>query len=241
MIVGSPDIREKTPPITVQYRVCAVDTEGATSAYCEGVIRDVINNYPPTISDADSHLGVKVKPFSQSYSVSDVENHDISIALAIDGVNIGNHTALPFNTYTVNVDGATWLRLSNGTHTLTITATDVYGGESVRTYTFIKQVNSCTVENTLAYESDTRPVRVKLSITREVPVGADFTVYVCNNGFDVTPTWEDATEAVEANEAYMFGNESTSDGRWGIKVRVVLSRSNAEGACYVSYIGGNFD
>ena len=227
--------------VTVQYRVCAVDTEGATSAYCEGVIRDVINNYPPTISDADSHLGVKVKPFSQSYSVSDVENHDISIALAIDGVNVGNHTAVPFNSYAVNVDGVNWLKLSNGTHTLTITATDTYGGKSVRTYTFVKQVDTCTVENTLAYESDTRPVRVKLSITREVPVGANFAVYVCNNGFDSVPTWEDATEAVEANEAYMFENGSTSNGRWGIKVRAVLSRNNAEGACYISYIGGNFD
>jgi hypothetical protein len=226
---------------TVQYRVCAYDPNGARSDYTTSEIRSVINNDPPTISGTDGNLGVKSEGFSQTYTINDVDGGSITVTEAIDGVAIRSYIATLGSTNTFKVTDSTWLKQSNGSHTMTITATDQVGDTTVRTYTFAKSVDSFTVMNTTPYDSDVKPSRVKLSITRSIPAESTFTVYVCNNGYDASPTWEDATEAVVGGVAHAFTNNSKTAGMWGVSVKVVVARGAGEGPCYVSYIGGNFE
>ena len=124
---------------------------------------------------------------------------------------------------------------------MTITATDSFGSTTVRTYTFTKLVNSFSIQNASPMMADTRPSRIKIGVTRNIPPEATFKVYVCNNGYDSVPTWEDATSSVTGNLIHIFENTTKTAASWGVLVKVEVDRGLAEGACYVSQIGGNFE
>ena len=122
-----------------------------------------------------------------------------------------------------------------------IKANDGSNSTTVRTYTFTKSVNSFTIQNTTPYTSNTRPTRIKITVTRSIPAESDFKVYVCNNGFDTSPTWEDATTSVTGGLVHVFENTTKKGTNWGVIIKVVVTRGEGEGACYVSQIGGNFE
>ena len=226
---------------TVQYRVCAYDTQDARSAYQTSASRTVINNQAPVISGSDGNLGTKTAGFSQTYTVSDADNDSVTVEERIDGVLIRSFVVTLGATNAFAVTDSTWLMQTNGSHTMTITATDSFGNSATRTYTFTKSVNSFTIVNTVAYSADVRPTRIKVTVTRNIPAESSFKVYVCNNGNDASPTWEDATSSVTDGLVHIFENETKTAPTWGVKVKVEVNRLDGEGACYVSQIGGNFE
>lgn len=225
---------------TVQYRVKATDPSGASSDYKYTNTLNVVNNNAPVISGSDSNLGVKSDGFSGTYKVTDANNNTVTVTELIDGVQIRSLVATLGADITYGITGTTWLALPNGSHTLTIRATDGID-TSVRTYTFTKLVTSFAVRNTNPWASDTMPTRIMVVVTRNIPAGATFKVEVCNNYFDSDKVWEDATAAVTSGLVHVFSNKTKTASQWGVVVRVTVNRNNAAGACYVSAIGGNFE
>lgn len=225
---------------SVSYRVKAIDPSGDSSEYFVSPDATVINNYAPVISGADSNLGVKSKGFTGAYTVTDANNNVVTITEAIDGVQIRSLVATLGSTITYSVTDNTWLALSNGSHTLTIRATDGID-TTVRTYTFTKLVDSFTIQTSKPWDSIERPSRIMLVVTRNIPSTATFKVEVCNNGYDVYPTWEDATDAVRSGLVHVFTNNTNVAGKWGVRIKVTVERNGATGACYISAIGGNFE
>ena len=225
---------------SVQYRVKATDPSNASSAYITSTSRTVVNNNAPVIDGADANLGVKSEGFTGTYKVTDVNNNSVTVTESIDGVQIRSLVVTLGATNTYGITGNTWLALPNGSHTLTIRATDGIDS-SVRTYTFTKLVDSFTIRNSTPWASTSMPTRIMLVVTRNLPSGATFKVEVCNNGNDTTPTWEDATDAVRSGLVHVFSNVVKTSGQWGVVVRVTVNRNGATGACYVSAIGGNFE
>ena len=69
----------------------------------------------------------------------------------------------------------------------------------------------------------------------------DPVTYLWNNGFDTSPTWEDATTSVTGGLVHVFENTTKTGAAWGVIIKVVVTRGEGEGACYVSQIGGNFE
>lgn len=226
---------------SIQYRVCAYDNQGANSGYAVSAIKTILNNRVPVISGTDSHLGNKTEGFTQTYSVTDADGDVVTVVEAVDGNTIRSYAVTLGADNSFILNGEDWLRLNNGSHTMTITATDIVGNVVVRTYTFVKTNYSLTVQNTTPYEADTRPTRIKLTITRSIPSGAILEVYVCNNGFDTNPTWENASSAIKSGLVYVFQNTIKTASSWGVRIKVVINRNGAEGACYISQIGGNFE
>lgn len=226
---------------TVQYRVCAYDSQGATSDYQTSASRTVINNQPPVISGSNANLGTKSEGFTQTYTVTDADNDSVTVDELLDDEPIRSYVVTLGETNTFYVTGSTWLQLSNGSHTMKIKANDGSNSTTVRTYTFTKSVNSFTIQNTTPYTSNTRPTRIKITVTRSIPAESDFKVYVCNNGFDTSPTWEDATTSVTGGLVHVFENTTKTGTNWGVIIKVVVTRGEGEGACYVSQIGGNFE
>lgn len=224
----------------VQFRVKAIDSLGASSGYIESTRRIVINNNAPTISGSNSSLGVKSSGFTQTYTILDGENNPVTIVEAIDGEQIRSYVATLNATNTFSVTGNTWLRLANGNHTMTITATDGIDS-SVRTYTFVKSVNSFTIQNNNPIPASTRPTRIKVIVSKTIPAEATMKVEVCNNGYDSAPSWEDATASMNSGLVYLFSNTAKTTNQWGVKIRVTVNRNGGSGACYVSSIGGNFE
>lgn len=225
---------------SVAYRVKATDPQGASSAYTISATKTVVNNNAPVISGADSGLGVKSSGFTGTYTITDANNNAVTVTESIDGVQIRALVATLGQAITYGVTGNTWLALPNGSHTLTIRATDGIDS-TVRTYTFTKLVDSFTIQNSTPWVSTTRPSRIMLVVTRNIPSGATFKVEVCNNGLQGSPTWEDCTDAVKSGLVHVFSNQSNLAASWGVRVRVTVARNGAAGACYVSAIGGNFE
>lgn len=227
---------------SVAYRVRAYDSAGAESANTTSPTRTVVSNTPPTISGSDSDLGAKTGAFSQAYTVTDVDSgQTITVVEKIDGVQKRSYTATSGQEYTFNVTADEWVKLSNGSHTLTITATDNYGGAATRTYTFSK--NETEIEITLAtpLPADAMITKAIMSVTRQIPAGAEFAVEVCNNGNDDSPTWEDVTQAVNSGSKFFLSNEEKTAENWGFNFRIKVKRNSASGDCFISSVGGNFE
>lgn len=225
---------------SIQYRVRALDNKEAYSGYTTSPVVTIVNNAPPEISGTDSNLGVKSEPFSVGYSVTDVEGDTVTVTEAINGVQMLSRSVTLGQSYSCLVEGTEWLKLSNGTHSLSITATDNLGNSSTRVYTFTKSVSSFSIVSEPMF-STTMPTRISLSVIKNIPMAASFKVEVCNNGIDETPTWEDATDMVLGNMVHSFTNTSKTSDSWAVRVKITVDRNDGEGACYVSSIGGNFE
>lgn len=183
-------------------------------------------------SSYDSYYQFFVYPY-----IDDVLKVRIDLETAVES---GSDNRLE-TTKTFSVTGDTWLSLSNGVHTMTITATDSFGNTATKSYYFTKNITSFMVENATPMLSSTMPTRMAISVYRNIPPEALFKVEVCNNGNDVSPTWEDATSSVEKHLAHVFSNTSKSASDWGVCIRVTVDRNGADGSCYVTAIGGNFE
>lgn len=225
---------------SVAYRVKATDPSGESSAYTNSATMTVINNNAPVISGADANLGVKSEGFTGTYTITDANSDAVTVTEAIDGVQIRALVATLGSTITYGVTENTWLALPNGSHTLTISATDGID-TTVRRYTFTKLVDNFTIQNSTPWQSANMPSRIMMVVTKNIPSAATFKVEVCNNGYDTSPTWEDATDAVVSGLVHVFANKTKTATNWGVKFRVTVERNGAAGACYVSAIGGNFE
>lgn len=226
---------------TLQYRVKAVDSFNNESSYTTSATRAVIHNLPPAISGVDGNLGVKTDAFNYQYTVTDPESNGVTIQEKINGVLTKTYNATLGTAVNMEVKGVNWVKLAQGSHTLSITATDTYGGSVTRTMTFTKQVDRLLVELTTPLEATAMPTRINIDAVAQVPAGAEFSVMVCNNANDPSPAWEDATEAVLAHLAHVFTNKMKQATNWGVNIRVSVIRSEALGDCYITGIGGNFE
>ena len=226
--------------VSVRYRIKATDSLGESSAYATSATVSVINNNAPVISGADGNLGVKSDDFTGTYTITDANSDTVTVTEAIDGVRIRSLVATLGQEITYGVTENTWLALPNGSHTLTISATDGID-TTVRTLVFTKLVETLKIQNSAPWDLSTKPSRIMLVITRNIPSTATFKVEVCNNGYDAAPTWEDATDAVRSGLVHVFNNTKRTATKWGVLVRVTVERNGATGACYVSAIGGNFE
>ena len=225
---------------TLQYRVKAFDAVGAESAYKTSSTQNVIPNSPPEISGSDGDIGVKSGAFTQAYTITANSGITITAVEKIDGVEKRSYNPESGVEQTFSVTADDFVVLTNGQHTLTITASDQYGATSTRTFTFSR--NESKIEFTREpMRADAQPERFKATISCVIPDGASIKIYVCNNGFDENPTWEDATSAVLGKLTYHFTNTTKTAENWGVNVKVCVDRNGATGDCYISGMGGNFD
>lgn len=226
---------------SAQYRIKAVDPRGLESAYVTTDSRTIKNNHAPVIRNVNVNLGSKSEEFSRIYELYDADGDELTVTEAVDGNIIRSFTRSGTTSQTqIDIKGETWLALANGSHTATITASDG-DASTVGTLSFVKNVDSFSIENTAAFEVSTQPTRIVLQITKSIPAESTIKIEVCNNGNDASPTWEDATSVLLSNLVYTFENTHKTASSWGVKVRIRVERNGASGACYISGIGGNFE
>lgn len=228
---------------TAAYRVRAYDTENAQSGYAVSDTRTIINNTPPSISGEDSQLGTKNEPFSLTYSVSDPDGDTITVTEKLDNQVLRTFTAEAGKEYQVTLDTDRFLQILNGSHTLTVTATDAPGESAVRTWTWTKNITHISIVKKVPKEpADGRcPYKCLLNLNSVIPTGALVTVEVCNNGFDQQPIWEECTTGARAGDVIFFSNRTKTADKWGVNFRVTINRSGASGDCYVTGVSGNFE
>ena len=227
----------------VQYRVKAYDTKDAESDAVTSPIRTVIHNIPPEISGEDADLGTKSDEFQITYTVTDEDNEPVTVAEKIDGKVIRTYDVELGAENTMRIEGEHWLSLLNGPHTAEIIATDTKGASITRTYTFTKHITKSTLTLAEPLPADDMITRAIISMVRNIPPGAKFKVYVCNNGYDEEPTWEDITQNVETGSKFFFTNETKTAAEWGFNIKVEIERGTADPSeeVYIRSIGGNFE
>lgn len=212
-------------------------------------------NAVPTISGANTNLGTidtdledAVLGFKHTYSVNDTDSIDsVTVTEYIDNTSVRSYVATKNATNALDVTGNTWLKLTNGTHTLKITATDGFATVT-RTVTFVKSVNKIVVTRSTPIAASERPSQIIVSVIKHIPEEARMTVEVCNNGFDAAPVWDELdASSISSGLAHTFSNGKDGKpyvctaGKWGVNIRVTVKRNGGEGACYISEIGGNFE
>ncbi len=196
----------------------------------------VLTQVPPVISGSNTDLGEKNEGFIQTYIITDADNDPVTVTEYIDNVKVNSYVATLDATNSIAVTGTTWLKLTNGVHTLKITATDGFD-ESSRIITFTKSVTKLVVQRVTPFDSSNRASSVLVNVVKVLPAGATMKIEACNNGYDDSPTWETIVEGVISP----LRNETKSASQWGINVRVTVDRNGASGACYITEIGGNFE
>ena len=238
--------RSFSDPITygwtsVQYRVKAYDAAGAESAYTTSAARDVINNRPPVISGSDGDLGsyTNAAP-SFDYTVTDADGHQVTAVERLDGTKVKEYTVTLGEANSFSIGADEWQKILNGSHTITITATDAKDASTVRTMTFTKAVSAVEFEQTLAMAADDMPTKALVNIQGNFPTGCTLQVWICNNGNDASPTWEDITTKVLSSQKHFFTNTAKTADNWGVKIKVKLLRGSATETCYIQSVGGNF-
>jgi hypothetical protein len=226
---------------SVQYRVKAYDAAGAESAYTTSAVRTVTNNRPPVISGSDGSLGSynNTAP-TFDYTVTDADGHQVTVVERLDGVKQKEYAATLGQSNTFAISAEAWQKILNGSHTITITATDAKNESAVRTMNFTKAVTSVEFVQTVAMTADAMPTKALVNIQGNFPAGCTLQVWICNNGNDASPTWEDITTKALNGQKHFFTNTTKTASDWGVKVKVKLLRGSATETCYIQSIGGNF-
>lgn len=225
----------------VTYRVKAYDNLGDESGYTTSPTRTVDNNTAPTITcDSSGDLGDKAAGFSITYSVDDVDGDTVTVVEKMDNVQKRSYTATLEAENSFDVTGEYFMKLLNGDHTMTITATDSAGKSSTLTLTFTKTVHtlSITLETPMAVSD---PItKMVQNIVRSIPADATFQVLVTNNANDTEPVWEDATQSIISGLNFLFENQTAANGP-AFNFKITAARGPSGQGGFISSIGGAFE
>ena len=225
---------------TVMYRVKAYDSYNAQSGYTTSTKRTVDNNTTPTITTSSAaNLGTKSSGFTISYSVDDKDAGDtLTVTEKLDGTTKRTYTATRKTTNSFAVTGEYFQKITNGSHTMTVTVTD--GKATVtKTFTFTKAVTAASITLAKPMEADAQITLCAITVSGLIPADAVFKVEVTNNGKDSSPVWEDATTEARNGRNHLFTNQTAANG-FAFNFRVTAERGASGESGYIASIQGGF-
>lgn len=225
---------------TVMYRVKAYDSYDAQSGYTTSTKRTVDNNTAPTITTSSAaNLGTKSSGFTISYSVDDEDAVDtLTVTEKLDGTTKRTYTATRKATNSFAVTGEYFQKITNGSHTMTVTVTD--GKATVtKTFTFTKAVTAASITLAKPMEANAQITLCAITVGGLIPADAVFKVEVTNNGKDSSPVWEDATTEARNGRNHLFTNQTAANG-FAFNFRVTAERGASGESGYIASIQGGF-
>ena len=225
---------------TVMYRVKAYDSYNAQSGYTTSTKRTVDNNTTPTITTSSAaNLGTKSSGFTISYSVDDKDAGDtLTVTEKLDGTTKRTYTATRKTTNSFAVTGEYFQKITNGSHTMTVTVTD--GKATVtKTFNFTKAVTAASITLAKPMEADAQITLCAITVGGLIPADAVFKVEVTNNGKDSSPVWEDATTEARNGRNHLFTNQTAANG-FAFNFRVTAERGASGESGYIASIQGGF-
>lgn len=198
-------------------------------------------NTAPTVSTDGAALGRKNAAFAWKYTVRDADGDTLTVTEKLDGKTTATRTGVASGTaltFEQAADAAGFQRVLNGSHTLTVEASD--GKETTSaSATFTKAVHaaSVTLAEPLTVEGDIT-VAV-LQVTGSIPDDAMFKVEVTNNANDPSPAWQNATAEVQKGANIVFSNKTAANGS-AFNFRISVSRGASGTGGYIEAVSGAF-
>lgn len=204
----------------------------------------VSTNTPPTITSTSGasgvNLGSKTAAFSFKYTPNDADGDKLTVTEKLDGVvkktrtNVTSGTQLTFECAST---AAEFQKILNGSHTITIEASD---GKASATFTatFTKAVHKATttLKTPLAVSGDI--TAAVMSVVGQIPAGAVYKVEATNNAKDTSPVWQDVTAEVKSGANIVFTNKTAANGA-AFNFRITVERGTSAGG-YISGVSGAF-
>lgn len=180
-------------------------------------------NTAPVINyTGNNNLGVINSKPTIKYTVTDAEGDKITITERLNGKVLQTYTVNAGTACTVNIPNMSWLGCGNSTNTIEINARDTAGGSSNKTITFTRAIDRIEVI--------TNPIKTDKAVTKiSLEVGwntanASGQVFVCNNAYDASPTWENMTNSVGSSLVYNLTNTTKTAAEWGVSVKVIVKK-----------------
>mgnify|MGYP004608070611 CR=1 FL=1 len=199
------------------------------------------NSAPFITYTGQADLGELTTKPSITYSVKDNEGDAITVTEKLNGEVINQFSATTNTNYTVGITDTFWLTCGSNTNTVEIIASDALGGSSSKTITFSRKITKLQIVMKNAIETDAKATKILVS-PQWTTTGGVGKVEVCNNGFDSNPTWEDATTMVVLNRPYLFSNSSKTASKWGIKIRITVTKNQGyDGEVAIFGFGGAYE
>ena len=190
-----------------------------------------------SISGSDGDKGNIWLTPTLTYQVSDTGETACSVVEKIDGTTTATRSNVSLDT-DITVDMTDFDRLTDEQqHTIQITATNADSQSAVREWTFTKLYDKlCFYSNSV--ETDQAAEKIHVVVDYVKTGSPTLKVEVTNNSEAVSPTWEDATTAVLANEVYEF--VSTPQADFGVAVRITLTKNSSTERVYVKDYGFSY-
>ena len=180
-------------------------------------------NTAPVINyTGNNNLGIISSKPTIKYTVTDAEGDRITITERLNGKVLQTYTVSSGTSCTVNIPNMSWLGCGNSTNTIEINARDTAGGSSNKSITFRRAIDRIEVI--------TNPIKTNKAVTKiSLEVGwntenASGQVFVCNNAYDTSPTWENMTSSVGSNLVYNLTNKTKTASNWGVSVKVIVKK-----------------
>ena len=195
-------------------------------------------NTAPTVSTDGAALGRKNAAFAWKYTVRDADGDTLTVTEKLDGTTKRTYTATRKTTNSFAVTGEYFQKITNGSHTMTVTVTD--GKATVtKTFTFTKAVTAASITLAKPMEADAQITLCAITVGGLIPADAVFKVEVTNNGKDSSPVWEDATTEARNGRNHLFTNQTAANG-FAFNFRVTAERGASGESGYIASIQGGF-
>ena len=193
-----------------------------------------------SISGVDTNIGNKWQPFSFTYQVNDSNSNAISVTELVDDEEVRKIEVAPQNEdITFNLSGFDMLD-NEASHRMTIKVVNSEGAEANRFIDFRKLYKELKFE-IKPVETDAPAKKIMVNLDYGKTGNPDVKIEVTNSAYNAQPVWEDATEAFKNKSVYKFTNKEFDTERYGVSVRVTVSKNTNTERVYVFAIGYSFD
>lgn len=207
-----------------------------------------------TISGSDVNLGSVWTQIEYKFSFADSDGGAITLCEYIDGELARSIADAPQNVETT-FDLSSWSDLEiEKEHTLKISCISSSGGEAERIIKFTKIADELSFE-IRPMETDAPAEEILVKLNYEKTGSPTVKVEVTNAAFNFNDTaedgnpevtessipWEDATSEVLAGKSYEFTNGTFSSDRYGVAVKVTITKNENTERVYVTGLGIAFN
>lgn len=192
------------------------------------------------ISGADYDMGNKWQPFDVTYQVNDSEFKSVDITEYIDDEVVRTISKAPQSeNIAFDLSGFDMLE-DEQEHKLTIKAVNSDGAEAYRNISFVKLYKELCFE-IKPVETDAPAEKIMINIDYDRMGGPEIKVEVTNCAYNAQVIWEDATEAFKNKKAYHIANREFDGEKYGVSVRVTVTKNSNTERVRVFAIGYSFD
>jgi hypothetical protein len=237
---------------TVAYRVIAVDSYGAESGFRTSgnySLRDPVRITVNLSANSDIAAGVTYTTDGDMTIAFDVTNTvDSNMTSAYTARLMLGEVPLHVTTgvltdgvYAYTLTKAKWQTIRNGFHGLSLTVSDSDNNVGVYSLGFYKDVSVAIIQ------TDPIPVEITdgsvlsmfiLNVLGNFPSGSALSIYVTNNAFDDTPTWQQVTlDQINTGNYAALANTVVDNGN-AFSIRVETDRGTATEPCFIERISG---